>query len=127
MQKTVEEIAKELFDHYPNVKQFHFTADAQAFENKEQAGSHAATLEDSDIVTVERPKEAPTDKKADPKKEKALEAAKQKLAGATADFDKAKLAYDTAVPAEKEAAKQAYENAQVALSTAKTELEEAGK
>lgn len=52
---TKEELigkAQKVFGIYPDAKEFHFTADGQAFTEKSNAANHAKTLEVKDTVTI---------------------------------------------------------------------------
>ncbi|RQO78111.1 hypothetical protein DBR40_09175 [Pedobacter sp. KBW01] len=53
-----QEIAEQLFAAHPNEKGFHFTSDNNAFteKHKNDAGNHAKTLDDKNIVWVPNPK-----------------------------------------------------------------------
>ncbi len=56
-----KEKAADLFKHYPTVNVFHFTADGQAFAEKQHADAHAAFLDKKEpvIVSVSRDEAPP--------------------------------------------------------------------
>jgi hypothetical protein len=44
----------QLFKDYPNVKEFHFTSDEQAFESKGDAEAHQRSLKEGEVKTITR-------------------------------------------------------------------------
>lgn len=105
MKKTATELAI-LFNSYPDTDTFHITSDGFAFPEKHNAESHAKTLEDKGIETLQRDAVISAE---DEEKAKAAEKAaadKREVADKAADFA-SKIVELAEVLAPKAAAKKA--------------------
>lgn len=121
-QKQAQTIADELFPHYPKATEVHVTTDGQAFFNKSDADSHAASLK-TEPITIKRGEKTDDGLKKLSKAE-AIEKAKAQVEKAESAVKEQEAALESA-PDEKtkKSVQKKLDKANSDLSAAKTALE----